>query len=174
MQEEISVVVVCKPMWQNMSAYQIITKIPCPHINVELLTVSTQNSFSCRSQIKCYRTHIDMNLFSCFGMWNSCPIFVSTFRLHPGYAYMETSTLIAVNYSFHLIYFFLTKKNLLWLIYNQRHNFNIIISRGFLSTPEQKKKKETWGTGHASVNILNPETQNSRSVHWLATTCSWN
>jgi hypothetical protein len=35
--EEISVVVACKPMWQNMRAYQIITNNPCSHINAELL-----------------------------------------------------------------------------------------------------------------------------------------
>jgi hypothetical protein len=27
------------------------------------------------SQIRCFRTHVDMNKFSCFGMWNSCPKF---------------------------------------------------------------------------------------------------
>jgi hypothetical protein len=40
MEEEISVVVVCKPMWQNMRAYQKITHNPRPHINAELLLVS--------------------------------------------------------------------------------------------------------------------------------------
>jgi hypothetical protein len=36
---EISVVVACKPMWQNTRAYQIITDNLCPHINAELLLV---------------------------------------------------------------------------------------------------------------------------------------
>jgi hypothetical protein len=39
---EISVVVACKPMWQIMRAYQTITGYPCPHINAELLLVSSQ------------------------------------------------------------------------------------------------------------------------------------
>jgi hypothetical protein len=30
-------------------------------------------------------THGDMNIFPCFGMWNSCPKFVGTFELHPVY-----------------------------------------------------------------------------------------
>jgi hypothetical protein len=170
MQEEISVLVVCTPMQQNMRAYQIITKNACTHINAELLLASTQHSFSCKSQIKCFRTHVDMDILSCFSVWNSCLKFARNFQLHPVYTYMETSILIVVNYSSGLIYFFLSTKNSLWLIYNQRHSFNIIISRGFLSTPEQKK----WGTDHAPVNILNPEWQNSRFAHWLATICIWN
>jgi hypothetical protein len=40
MQEEISAVVACQPMWQNMQAYQAITNNPCPHLNAELLLVS--------------------------------------------------------------------------------------------------------------------------------------
>jgi hypothetical protein len=31
-------------------------------------------------QIKCFWTHADMNIFSCFGMWKSCPKFVPTFQ----------------------------------------------------------------------------------------------
>jgi hypothetical protein len=50
---DISVVVACKPMWQNMRAYQTVTNNPCPHINAEPLLVSTQYSFSYNSQIKC-------------------------------------------------------------------------------------------------------------------------
>jgi hypothetical protein len=52
MSEEISVVVSCKPMWQNIRAYQIINNNPCPHINAELLLVSAQYSLSYNSQIK--------------------------------------------------------------------------------------------------------------------------
>jgi hypothetical protein len=33
-------------------------------------------SFSYNSQIKCFRTHVDMDIFSCFGLSNSCPKFV--------------------------------------------------------------------------------------------------
>jgi hypothetical protein len=39
-------------------------------------------SFSCTSQIKCFRTYVDMNIVSCFGVWNSCPKFVRTFQLY--------------------------------------------------------------------------------------------
>jgi hypothetical protein len=43
--KEISVVIACKTEWQNMWAYQTITNNPCPHINAELLLVSTQYYF---------------------------------------------------------------------------------------------------------------------------------
>jgi hypothetical protein len=33
MQDEFAVVVACKPMWQNMRAYQIIANNSCPNIN---------------------------------------------------------------------------------------------------------------------------------------------
>jgi hypothetical protein len=33
----------------------------------------------------CFRAHVDMNIFSCFGMWKSCPKCVRTFQLHPAY-----------------------------------------------------------------------------------------
>jgi hypothetical protein len=36
----ILVVFACKPMWQNMRAYQNITKNPCLQINAEILLVS--------------------------------------------------------------------------------------------------------------------------------------
>jgi hypothetical protein len=39
-------------------------------------------SFSYNSQIKYFWTHIDMDIFYCFGVWNSCPKFVDTFQLH--------------------------------------------------------------------------------------------
>jgi hypothetical protein len=42
MQEELSVVVACKPMGQNMRAYQTITNSPCPHINAEHASITTQ------------------------------------------------------------------------------------------------------------------------------------
>jgi hypothetical protein len=51
---------------------------PCPHINAELLLVSIQYPFS-------YNSHVDMDFFSCFGMWNSCPKFVRTFQLNSVY-----------------------------------------------------------------------------------------
>jgi hypothetical protein len=60
-------------MWRNMETYQTVTNSPWPHINAELLLVSTQYSFSCNSQIKCFWTHVDMDFFPCSGMWNSCP-----------------------------------------------------------------------------------------------------
>jgi hypothetical protein len=40
-------------------------------------------SFRYNSQIKCFWTPVNMNIFSCFGMWNSGPKFVHTFQLHP-------------------------------------------------------------------------------------------
>jgi hypothetical protein len=42
-------------------------------------------SFSYNSQIKCFQTHIDMDIFSSFGIWNSWPKFVRTFQLNPVY-----------------------------------------------------------------------------------------
>jgi hypothetical protein len=41
----------CKSMWQNIQAYHTITKNPIPHINAELLSVSTQCAFRYSSQI---------------------------------------------------------------------------------------------------------------------------
>jgi hypothetical protein len=43
------------------------------------------HSFSCNSQIKCFQTYADMAAFSCFGMWNPCPNFVSTVQIYPVY-----------------------------------------------------------------------------------------
>jgi hypothetical protein len=63
MQEEILLVVVCKPMWQNTRAYQTSIEIPSPHNNAELLLVFTQYSFSGNSQIECFRTHVDVDIF---------------------------------------------------------------------------------------------------------------
>jgi hypothetical protein len=70
-QEDIAVVVACKPMWQNMRAYQTVTNNPCPHNNAELLLLSTQYSYSNNSQIKCFWTRVDMDICCCFGIWNS-------------------------------------------------------------------------------------------------------
>jgi hypothetical protein len=42
-------------------------------------------SFSYNPQMKCFRTHVDINILSCFGMGNSCPKCVRTFQLHPVY-----------------------------------------------------------------------------------------
>jgi hypothetical protein len=33
-------------------------------------------------KVKCFWTYVDMEMFSCFGMWNSCPNFVRNFQLH--------------------------------------------------------------------------------------------
>jgi hypothetical protein len=35
------------------------------------------------SQIKCFQTHVDMEIFPCFGVWNLYLKFVSAFQLHP-------------------------------------------------------------------------------------------
>jgi hypothetical protein len=40
----------------------MITSKPSPHINAELL-LSREHSFSYNSQIKCFRTHVDMDMF---------------------------------------------------------------------------------------------------------------
>jgi hypothetical protein len=58
------IVVACKQMWQIMRAYQTICNNPCPHINAELLLVSTQYSVSYNSHIKCFRTHVYMNIIT--------------------------------------------------------------------------------------------------------------
>jgi hypothetical protein len=39
-------------------------------------------SFSCNSQIKCFRTHVDMDIFLVLVMWNSCTKFSLIFQLH--------------------------------------------------------------------------------------------
>jgi hypothetical protein len=37
-------------------------------------------SFCKNSQIECFPTRVDTDSFTCFGMWNSCSKFVSTFN----------------------------------------------------------------------------------------------
>jgi hypothetical protein len=63
--------VACKPVWQNMQAYQTMTNNPRPHINAEPMLVCTQYSFSCNSQIECLLTHVDMDTCTCFGSGTS-------------------------------------------------------------------------------------------------------
>jgi hypothetical protein len=46
-------------------------------------------SFSYNSQLKIFRTQVNIGIFSCFGMWNSCPKFVRTFQLHSVYYSFE-------------------------------------------------------------------------------------
>jgi hypothetical protein len=48
-------------------------------------TMHVPHSFSYNFQIKCFRTHVDTDIISCFGTWNSCPTSVRTFQLHPVY-----------------------------------------------------------------------------------------
>jgi hypothetical protein len=88
--------VACKPMWQNLRAYQTIANNPSPHINAELLLVSTQYSYSYNSQNECFWTCVDMDIFSCFVTWNMCPIFVRIFQLHPVYVCTYTCVYIPV------------------------------------------------------------------------------
>jgi hypothetical protein len=45
-------------------------------------------SFSCKSQMKCFRTHVNMDIFSYFGTWNSYPKFVRSFPVHSIYSWM--------------------------------------------------------------------------------------
>jgi hypothetical protein len=59
-------VVACTPMRQNMRAYRTVTNNPCAHINAELLLVSTQYSSSSNPQNKCFRMHVDMDIFFLF------------------------------------------------------------------------------------------------------------
>jgi hypothetical protein len=47
-------------------------------------------SVSCNSQIKCFTTQADMNIISCFGMWNSCSV-LSTPVSYTLYACAHTS-----------------------------------------------------------------------------------
>jgi hypothetical protein len=65
-----------------MWGYQRITNSSCPHISAGLLLVSVQYFFSYDLQIKSFQTHVDMDIFSSFGMWNLCPEFVCLFQLH--------------------------------------------------------------------------------------------
>jgi hypothetical protein len=43
-------------------------------------------SSSYNSEIKCFRTHIDITNLSCFGAWKWSPEFVCTFQLHSVYS----------------------------------------------------------------------------------------
>jgi hypothetical protein len=39
--------------------------------------------------LKCFRAYVGMDIFSCFGMWNSCPKFVRTFQLQFVYSVLN-------------------------------------------------------------------------------------
>jgi hypothetical protein len=43
-----------------MRVNNTVTNNPCPHINAEKLNRSRQYSFSYNSQVKCFRTHVDI------------------------------------------------------------------------------------------------------------------
>jgi hypothetical protein len=45
------------------------------------------SSFSCNSQSKCSRTHVGIDIFSCFGMCNTCPKLICTFQLQLVYGW---------------------------------------------------------------------------------------
>jgi hypothetical protein len=62
-------------------------------------------SFSHNSQIKCFRTRVDIDIFSCLGMWNSCPKFVRTFQLHPAYRDYASARPHLMTLSFFLSFF---------------------------------------------------------------------
>jgi hypothetical protein len=42
---------------------------------------------------------VGTDIFSCFGMWNSCPELVQTFQLYPTYEWVQLSS---VQYLFYL------------------------------------------------------------------------
>jgi hypothetical protein len=50
-------------------------------------------SSSYTSQIKCFRTHADMDIFFLLGMWNSCPKFVRIRQLRPVFKSMNNHPL---------------------------------------------------------------------------------
>jgi hypothetical protein len=52
------------------------------HSTAKMCHSNTMHSFWYKSQIKRFSTHVDMDIFSCFGMWNSYPKFICTFQLH--------------------------------------------------------------------------------------------
>jgi hypothetical protein len=43
------------------------------------------HSSSYNSQVKCFQTQVNMDIFPCIGMGNLCPQFFWTFQLHPIY-----------------------------------------------------------------------------------------
>jgi hypothetical protein len=68
----------CGPWWDvSRFALNLMEEI--------LRTYHKCKSFSYNSQIKCFRIHVDIDIFSCFRMRNSCPNCVRTFQLHPVY-----------------------------------------------------------------------------------------
>jgi hypothetical protein len=50
------------------------------HSTVTMCRCTIKHSFSCNSQIKCFRTRVDTDIFSCFGMWNHVPKFFRTLQ----------------------------------------------------------------------------------------------
>jgi hypothetical protein len=62
---EVLVVAGCKPLWQDMRAYQSLSNL-YPHTDAELLLVSAQSSFSCNS----VSGHMFTTFLSCIVTWN--------------------------------------------------------------------------------------------------------
>jgi hypothetical protein len=52
--------------------------------------------FSYNLQIKCFRTRVDVDIFSCFLMWNSCSKFVLKLQLHPLYREQQESSFFRI------------------------------------------------------------------------------
>jgi hypothetical protein len=49
------------------------------------------------TQVKCFQTHVDVDIFPCVGMWNSCPKFSWTFQLHPVYVIQIQVRMVATH-----------------------------------------------------------------------------
>jgi hypothetical protein len=52
------------------------------HSTAKMCRSTIIHYFSYNSQIKCFRKHVDMDMFSCLSMWNSFPNLVRAFQLH--------------------------------------------------------------------------------------------
>jgi hypothetical protein len=65
----------CRPTKQSPT-------VPAHTLMLNCWLVSTQYSFSYNSQIKRFRSCVDMDILFHFGMWNACLEFVRIFQLH--------------------------------------------------------------------------------------------
>jgi hypothetical protein len=68
-------------------SWQLLFRTSC---TVRLKCVGTQSCMysiisAINSQIKCFRTHVHMDILSCFVIWNPCLKFVHIFYLHSVY-----------------------------------------------------------------------------------------
>lgn len=98
MRGKISVLVACKPIRQSMWVYHQSPTTPTDTLMLNCYWC-LDSIFSAINHKLNVPGHNDMCIFSCFDMWNSCPMFVRTFHI------LEIFTLLRLTCESYGIYF---------------------------------------------------------------------